>query len=425
MTGGSSAQPSKTGGPVLSQAQHRFLEPHLATWCLPKPQKPDEENVPIRHVHWQRDPDKELDALYYRAYFDNRPQVGSQSLVRVVGIVGHYKPLWCQVWYEGVSTPYVTVVDLQYSHPGNYTVHGQTYMRVMLNCELKIYSVPPTHVSIVSEKCKDSSILLPVHVSSPDQPLQEFLICMPTAYGKLDPHHFVEWVEFNRMMGVGEIWMYNSTTLHDNIRPVFDFYRDLGVLHTTAITNPWGHTNFSELTLTHPMALNDCLYQNIHRFKYIVELDVDEFIVPKLDDNWHDMLIRIQNKQRVAPELHGFHFNNAYFFKHNIKDKNEDGRFLSLGYRLRAVMKYRSMYKTIDTISRCVALAHHFCLPVIQVYKRVWVKEELAEKFHYRECPKNDFKNCTFPTIRETSIDPFKERLVQNSKTVWENTNIL
>lgn len=37
-------------------------------------------------------------------------------------------------------------------------------------------------------------------------------------------------------------------------------------------------------------ALNDCLYRNMYRFKYLALVDLDEFIVPRHNDTIKDLL---------------------------------------------------------------------------------------------------------------------------------------
>ena len=41
------------------------------------------------------------------------------------------------------------------------------------------------------------------------------------------------------------------------------------------------------------LELNDCFYRNIHKYKYLVPLDVDEVIVPVKADHWPQMMDQI------------------------------------------------------------------------------------------------------------------------------------
>ena len=41
--------------------------------------------------------------------------------------------------------------------------------------------------------------------------------------------------------------------------------------------------------------LNDCLYQNLHRHKYLAVMDIDEMIMPQAGlQNWHQLLAQIE-----------------------------------------------------------------------------------------------------------------------------------
>ncbi len=44
---------------------------------------------------------------------------------------------------------------------------------------------------------------------------------------------------------------------------------------------------------------NDCLYRNLYRFKYLVVVDLDEVIVPRLDKDWHGLLNRLEEYEKV------------------------------------------------------------------------------------------------------------------------------
>ena len=46
--------------------------------------------------------------------------------------------------------------------------------------------------------------------------------------------------------------------------------------------------------------LNDCLYRNMKRVKYVVYSDLDEVIYPVSSDNWIDMLKMLEKRGKYA-----------------------------------------------------------------------------------------------------------------------------
>lgn len=71
---------------------------------------------------------------------------------------------------------------------------------------------------------------------------------------------------------------------------------------------PGGSTHYFGQTLS----INECAYRNLHRVKYLVYTDLDEFIVPKKSLRWENMMEKIENFKYGA-----YLFRHAYFVKNN------------------------------------------------------------------------------------------------------------
>lgn len=61
------------------------------------------------------------------------------------------------------------------------------------------------------------------------------------------------------------------------------------------------------------LSINECVYRNMHRVKYLVYTDLDEFIVPKISLRWGDMMERIESSQYGT-----YIFRNAFFVNDDI-----------------------------------------------------------------------------------------------------------
>ncbi len=44
------------------------------------------------------------------------------------------------------------------------------------------------------------------------------------------------------------------------------------------------------------LELNDCLYRNLYKYKYLVNFDIDEVIIPKNSYNWSELIQEINVK---------------------------------------------------------------------------------------------------------------------------------
>ncbi len=47
------------------------------------------------------------------------------------------------------------------------------------------------------------------------------------------------------------------------------------------------------------LSLNDCLYRNLYKFKYLAVVDFDEVIVPRQNKDWHGLLRSLEAMTKV------------------------------------------------------------------------------------------------------------------------------
>ncbi len=47
------------------------------------------------------------------------------------------------------------------------------------------------------------------------------------------------------------------------------------------------------------LSLNDCLYRNLYKFKYLAIVDFDEVIVPRQNKDWHGLLRSLEAMTKV------------------------------------------------------------------------------------------------------------------------------
>lgn len=92
----------------------------------------------------------------------------------------------------------------------------------------------------------------------------------------------MEFVELNYLLGIGHFTFYKNT-IGPNVECVLDRY----IKDKLITVLPWTLDMVSKQEIrTEGMfaALNDCLYRNMYKSKYVAFLDIDEIIVPKQND---------------------------------------------------------------------------------------------------------------------------------------------
>ena len=63
------------------------------------------------------------------------------------------------------------------------------------------------------------------------------------------------------------------------------------------------------------LSINECVYRNMYRVKYLVFTDLDEFIVPRKSLGWPGMMKKIENLKYGT-----YLFRHSYFFKANVSE---------------------------------------------------------------------------------------------------------
>lgn len=92
----------------------------------------------------------------------------------------------------------------------------------------------------------------------------------------------MEFIEFNRLMGVDHFTFYNHT-IGPQVACILDHYRQEGLVTLL----PWKLHMVSQKEIRTEglfAALNDCLYRSMYRFSHTLLIDLDEYIIPNYNE---------------------------------------------------------------------------------------------------------------------------------------------
>jgi hypothetical protein len=247
------------------------------------------------------------------AFYDDREmEVGGH--VRIIGIADRdVTEVYCLFWFSTADEPEAAPAELTLVGPEISPTARTVYDQLIFSCPSSSRDVP-VNVSLVTSHnhYRPSTLLsvqVPVKPSSPSEVI-EFGHCMSIMYRKQDPYRLVEWLELHRMWGVGEVNIY--TTAIDNVTAmILERYAKIRYVHHETVPSAVDETDSNEhaILLSMSPVLNDCLYRNLYRYRYVVCTDIDEMIVPTVDKNYTAMLQRASSDR-----VHSFLFRNAYFF---------------------------------------------------------------------------------------------------------------
>jgi len=99
----------------------------------------------------------------------------------------------------------VNIVWLSCTGAG-YSLYGNLLQEFIYACPLRTTDQWPTTLSVMSQiqqnETRSHPIAMPVEVASRPQVKRPLAVCVQVAYGHIDPVRLVEWLEFQRILGV-------------------------------------------------------------------------------------------------------------------------------------------------------------------------------------------------------------------------------
>ena len=296
-------------------------------------------NITINNQYWQEYISRSGTFYLYNAYLDTRRKY---SYIQIIAIAEkavkkdiHKCAIWCNNSVEPDSS-FEPIEMNPINHERPLFIGIPNSIPVINNMSLYILTckIPnrrnriPQAVSIVdhsgrhvtkNSNCYAATNYLKVNHNYEEK--RDFAVCVKGYFfQKSHATKLIEWIELLSILGAKKIFLYE---LEGNpyVRKVFDFYIKKGILDVRKCTIP-GDPNFRNnsylkmhLRLSRPEApifLNDCLYRNIYKYKFIINTDIDEVIVPqKLGHTWSDMMASLSTMYEHASS---YFFQNTYFF---------------------------------------------------------------------------------------------------------------
>jgi len=321
--------------------------------------------IRYRHTYWQVQHEGQEDIVVYSAFYDDRPIVGALPWIRILGVRRlSDKPVWCYVWYSQTQSPFVVPAEVIITgRIHNESVEGgKLYSQFLFSCQLSNPGFIPTHVSIATRLCGNSTIYLEiVHNWKSNNWTHNFGICVAVSFGYFSPELFVEWMEAYSMFGVTHVNIYNGS-IDSRLDRVFDYYRKKGILEIRQIPPAVEDYSIKGIKLGAPASLNDCMMRNMYAHRFIVVVDFDEFIVPRIHNNYMDMIRYIDRSENRAFSHHTYSFRNVFFFKYFPQDETQPKILSTSRYQYRSQpSRYRYLTKSFVDPRRCKSVLNHYC----------------------------------------------------------------
>lgn len=370
-----------------------------------------------------------LEISSFGAYLDIRDTNG---MVRVLGVsnTNFSMPVYCQLWYEGQEAAVVINATVEDIGRG-INIQTSHFQERMYSCILPdaVDAFPKT-VSLAFAICdtNEQASPIPVHVAlSTDARKHEIGLCTAVTYGSVDSLKLIEWIEFNRILGITEINFYIND-LVEGTEAVLRYYEQIGLVRIQQIAPPVVYSCHWCLKLATIAILNDCMYRNMYRYKYMVVIDVDELIVPRRHTTLSELVMHLN----VFSPSPAYMFRNAYFFLELpsavLENKKDIGTKLTTIVKLHRLKPSKTGYamKSIVDPRLCIVMQNHYCVKrSVDVSAKYWatvVKENLALVHHYKKChfETSKCKRITDEYITDISTLRFHDKLLVRVKDAFK-----
>ena len=257
----------------------------------------------------------------YSAYYDDR----KGRIIRVIGATQTKKGdrVWCKYWYSNSSSLIVNGAVKNIRENWNLK-----YSAAFIACTLTIYKngkqpiPPPESVSIMSDpggNATNKLTVLNLEINK-NKVKGSFAICVkPLHFEYNNVNQIVEFIELNRIMGVKHITLYNHT-IGPEVDCILKNYIANGVVQTLS----WKLNIESQKEIrTESLfaALNDCLYRYMYQYRYILMIDLDEYIVPHSNASLPDLIAFLKTKADEK-KVGAISFQNSFFYLQWPDDPN-------------------------------------------------------------------------------------------------------
>ena len=164
-----------------------------------------------------------------------------------------------------------------------YPLYGISVKEYVYSCPLMHHDSWPISLSISTKHQQHySSSSMPVEVPTSQGVRKPLAFCVQVAFDHLNPVRLVEWLEFQRLLGVSMVGVYLASDISQSAEKVFRYYADVEGLvdlrRSDYISRVVGGSSSSprQYLLHGSPVINDCIYRNMFLYNHIGVMDFDE-----------------------------------------------------------------------------------------------------------------------------------------------------
>lgn len=397
---------------------------------------PKSENIYSMSGDWQILRTPETLFLIYGAYLDDRMLLKDGPVVRILMFTSEWniteKSFYCQFWSDNAKNPMSEKIGefrVLWNEDWGISNH---YTPILATCKL-----PPnfdaTHVSLSRSPCDETNNVKKINRQTREVEKKDFLVCVKDLeYDEDKSMALIEWLEILKIFGAQKVVVY-VIKIHERMMKVLRLYENDGFVEVIEFNHPQVLPTPKENTLQFLMrqliSYHDCFYRHNNNYKYIVPLDIDEFIIPKFkeDRTWNDLLKRTvaQNPRKVFSSA-AFVAQNAFFFIDELKKFH----FIENVNRAKSFSEPRRHAKSFMRTDQVLTIHNHLPLSCIMENKcsNIEIDNSIGQLSHYRlNCStgstEEDKELCAefgVEVVKDYSLWKYKDEIIRGVNETLE-----
>lgn len=306
--------------------------------------------------------------------------------------------------------------------------HGKAYEGWIYSCKMpNTISLLPTHISVslMSQRFSLNRTIRNLKLKTippiKNNNSQHIGVCVPPLFGDINLSSLLHFIEMCKILGAKMVFLYVESlsselskfmefqSEHETIVSVIDW--NLPENLSTITDQIWYHGQV--------LAIQDCLYQNMAAFDFLLFMDLDEMLVPQIADDWQQMLKDIFSSvdQNTIAALS---FKSAFFDLSSVSEDLGNSMYFQYLQRTRSVSKVHK--KLIVQPMFVFELGiHHLSKALAQGYGTIDVSPKQALLHHYNKCANirvyEPSMKC-FTTVKDKRILKYQDKLTNLSQQV-------
>ncbi|GAB1608318.1 hypothetical protein Ahia01_001116000 [Argonauta hians] len=372
---------------------------------------------------------KKREVWVFSAYHENL----TGPYIRIIGAKSRWIAgnIHCQLWYNvtgsnnstDTKSHVVIVPAIVKNIPED---HGRIYTACYFLCPLHKVKVPPVSVSIVLKKeCQkpENYVLVTPNSVAKEEDKKQFTVCLSplhTEYNNI--YELVEWMEINQLFGADYFVFYNSS-IGPTARKILNQYTNEGLSEIVQWNIPFEYNLKKEPFGIHYhaqlAAINDCLYRNLYKSKYVVFIDIDEIIVPKEQRNWLSLINNIKHTANIGAYI----FRSTFFRKEwEDTEKKFSGKNIAEKYNLSSLLKLKREHKIFPVYIRSKTIVNPLKVETVGIHN-IWrfrpgyiaseIRTTQGLLHHYRDFENPKDKNRLYDNSTLTYKDDILKRITK------------